>query len=156
MLFRESDQIENPVGVRKKSRQLTANKRESAQEGTLAILKYLAEVIQAQGIAGPDKLFLAADPSFKGTVTVDELKAVIKSTIKDSGGINFKKLEKALNVRGNGYITRSQFVEMVENAQNSDADISEYQRIADSLKSASTAERAGSPSKVNPKSKDQK
>lgn len=44
-LFKQSDQIENPVGVRKKSRQLTANKRESAQEGTLAILKYLAEVI---------------------------------------------------------------------------------------------------------------
>jgi hypothetical protein len=48
-----------------------------------------------------------ADPAFKGTITTEELKETIKNTLKESMALNFKKLEKVLNVRGNGYITRA-------------------------------------------------
>jgi hypothetical protein len=93
-----------------------------------------------------------ADPAFKGTITTEELKETIKNTLKDTVGLNFKKLEKVLDVRGNGYITRTQFVDLIENALASDADTSEYHRIAGSLTGSQNKQqdpgRARSPSKA--------
>lgn len=115
-------------------------------------MKYLGEASAAQGIARADQLFQMADPAFKGTITTEELKETIKNTLKDNVGLNFKKLEKVLDVRGNGYITRTQFVDLIENALASDADTSEYRRIAGSLAGGQNKQqdpgRAKSPSKA--------
>lgn len=115
-------------------------------------MKYLGEASAAQGITRADQLFQMADPAFKGTITTEELKEAIKNTLKGSVGLNFKKLEKVLDVRGNGYITRTQFVDLVENALASDADTSEYHRIAESLTGSQSKQqdlgKSRSPSKA--------
>ena len=91
-----------------------------------------------------------ADPAFKGTITTEELKETIKSTVKGTAGLNFKKLEKVLDVRGNGYITRTQFVDLIESAVASDADTSKYRQLAASLAGAQ-ANASSSPSKTTEK-----
>ena len=69
-----------------------------------AIIKYLGEVLQKEGITAA-RLFKQADKNFNQVLTIEELKEQVKISLPDHfAGLNFKKLLKAFDVSGNGLI----------------------------------------------------
>jgi len=100
--------IKSQAGYSSGGPQVSALKKKNAssknsQENS-AILKYLAECIEKEGLTAA-RLFKQADKNFNQVLTCDELKEQVKVSLPDYfAGLNFKKLMKAFDQNNNGLI----------------------------------------------------
>lgn len=105
----------------------------SSPQDNFAILKYLAESIEKEGLTAP-RLFKAADKNFNQVLTVEELKEQVKISLPEYfAGLNFKKLMKAFDLNGNGLIEQDEFVRMLDMAWRSGVDTSSFSKNANAM-----------------------
>ena len=138
--------IKAPAGYASGGPQVSAVKKKagaakSNQQENFAILKYLAECIEQEGLT-PARLFKQADKNFNQVLTVDELKEQVKISLPDYfAGLNFKKLMKAFDVNNNGVIEQDEFIKLLDMAYRSGVDTSAFQKNGVNGKQASPAKK---------------
>lgn len=118
--------------------QASALKKKNAQskgspQDNFAILKYLAESIEKEGLTAA-RLFKQADKNFNQVLTIEELKEQVKISLPDYfAGLNFKKLLKAFDMNGNGLIEQDEFVRLLDMAYRSGVDTDTYAKNANAM-----------------------
>ena len=118
--------------------QVSALKKKNAAakgnpQDNFAILKYLAESIEKEGLTAP-RLFKQADKNFNQVLTIEELKEQVKISLPDHfAGLNFKKLLKAFDLNGNGLIELDEFVRLLDMAYRSGVDTEQYAKNANAM-----------------------
>jgi len=105
LLFDMKSKMKSSLGPSRSAKKLQNDMhRKDKDQDNLAILKYLAQSLDKEGIT-PARLFKMADKNFNQVLTVDELKEQVKAMLPNSfAGLNFKKLLKAFDLNGNGLI----------------------------------------------------
>jgi hypothetical protein len=114
----------------------------SSPQDNFAILKYLAESIEKEGLTAA-RLFKQADKNFNQVLTVDELKEQVKISLPDHfAGLNFKKLLKAFDLNGNGLIEQDEFIRLLDMAYRSGVDTGAFGKTANAMTGGSPKKTA--------------
>jgi Ca2+-binding EF-hand superfamily protein len=93
--------------------------RANHNEEYTGYLKHLAVTLENDGTK-PSSFFRQIDRQRNGILQCREVREGVKDNLSEAfGGMNFNKLEKALDLNGTGIISEEEFVKIVSNAKGS-------------------------------------
>ena len=131
-LFSPQSQVSYTNTMPKPSASKIQNKQKQRAEHNeeyTSYLKHLGNALEEDGTK-VHSFFRGLDRQRNGILQCREIKEGVKDNLPDQfGGMNFNKLEKALDVNGTGIISEEEFVKLVNDAKNSRVSTSQFQRI---------------------------
>jgi hypothetical protein len=91
-------------------------KKEASADQDWTLLKYLAEQLRDDNLQ-PRSFFKQLDTQHNGVLNVDQIKDGVKHWYPNAfDGLNYKKLERALDMNQKGYVSIQDFVNMMDRA----------------------------------------
>jgi Ca2+-binding EF-hand superfamily protein len=135
-LFAPNSQVSYSNTMPKPSAQKIKNKvdaRVEHNEEYTGYIKHLAQTLENDGTK-PSSFFRQLDRQRNGILQCREIKDGVKDNLPEAfGGMNFNKLEKALDLNGTGIISEEEFVKVVSEAKQSSVSTGQYQRISSAV-----------------------
>jgi Ca2+-binding EF-hand superfamily protein len=121
-LFAPDSQVSYTNTMPKPSAQKLKNKLEARAEHDqeyTGYMKHLGLSLENDGTK-PQSFFRGLDRQRNGILQCREIKEGVKDNLQEAfGGMNYNKLEKALDVNGTGIISEEEFVKLVNDAKQS-------------------------------------
>lgn len=106
------------------------DQRAAHNEEYTGYLKHLGQSLDQEGTK-VSSFFRQLDRQRNGILQCREIKEGVKENLQDQfGGLNFNKLEKALDLNGNGILSEEEFVKLISDAKQSQVSTKQYNAIS--------------------------